>query len=114
MKKAFVSALCSALVIPGLGQIMNQHVKKGVSILLAIFLLFVAGVIKLFHLTQAVLKDIENNRSDPGGLMDTLRAQDISLLWYLLGALTILWFYSVLDAYLTGKKIDQRGGKDRL
>ena len=109
MKKAFLSALCSAIVIPGLGQIMNQHVKKGVSILLATFILFVAGVIKLFHLTQAVLKDIGDNRSDPGGLMDTLMAQDISLLWYLLGAFTILWFYSVLDAYLTGKKIDQGG-----
>jgi hypothetical protein len=33
MQKAIMSPLCSGLVIPGLGQIINQDLKKGIIIL---------------------------------------------------------------------------------
>ncbi len=35
---------------------------------------------------------------------------DLSLLWYLLSAFGILWIYSVMDAYLTGRKMERQAG----
>ncbi|MFH1292573.1 MAG: hypothetical protein ABIJ44_00415 [Pseudomonadota bacterium] len=45
--------------------------------------------------------------------MDRLKAADFSALWYLLVAFALIWLYSVLDAYLTGRKLDQPGEGDR-
>ena len=112
MKKAILSPLCSAFVIPGLGQIINQHIKKGVCILFAVFVFLAGGIIALSLMIQAVLKQVEINPSKPGVIIDGFRAQDSSALWYLLAAFAVLWLYSVLDAYLAGRKIDQLGKGD--
>ncbi len=106
MKKATLSPLCSAFVIPGLGQIINQHLKKGVLILSALFVLFVAFVIRLYGIINAVMKDGTINLQDSDAIMDKLRAEDPSFLCLLLMAFVILWAYSVLDAFLAGRKID--------
>jgi hypothetical protein len=107
MKKALVSPLCSGLVIPGLGQIINQDLKKGIVILAAIFLLFVMGIIKLVRLIHAVFRTGPVNLSDPEMIMAKLRAEDPSILWYMAAAFVVIWFYSVLDAYLGGRKLDR-------
>lgn len=114
MKKTIVSPLCSGLVIPGLGQVINQDLKKGVCILSLVFILFIAGIIKLYRIMSNVLGNMDMNQADPGMIMARLRAEDPSILWYLLLALAVLWFYSVLDAYLRGKKIDQSVEGDRI
>ena len=106
MKKAVVSPLCSGLVIPGLGQIINQDLKKGIILLAAVFLLFVAGIIKLVRLIHAVFRTGPVDLSDPEMIMAKLRAEDPSILWYMAGAFIIIWLFSVLDAYLKGRKID--------
>jgi hypothetical protein len=113
MKKAILSPLCSGLVIPGLGQVVNQQLKKGTCILILVFFLFFAILVKLYLIIRAVL---ENTAVASGNVsfMDKLAAQNISLLWYLLTAFAILWFYSVLDAYTTGKKLDRLEEMDRL
>jgi TM2 domain-containing membrane protein YozV len=84
MKKALLSSLCSALVIPGLGQILNQEIKKGVFIFLVVFALFVLGVIRLYQMINAVLQNLPINRLDPENVMEGLKAQDHSFLWILL------------------------------
>ena len=38
MKKAVIASLCSAFIIPGLGQILNNNIKKGL-VILALFTL---------------------------------------------------------------------------
>ena len=107
MKKAILSPLCSGLVIPGLGQIINQHLKKGAVLLSLVFIFFLATIVKLYFVIRSVIESTPINLSDSGVILDRLQAQDISLLCSLLGALAVIWLYSVLDAYLTGKKIDQ-------
>ena len=106
MKKALVSPLCSGLVIPGLGQIINQDLKKGIIILAAVFLLFVIGIIKLVGLINAVFRTGNVDLSDPQMIMDRLRAEDPSALWFMAAVFVIIWFFSVVDAYLKGRKID--------
>ena len=107
MKKAFVSPLCSALVIPGLGQIVNQDLRKGLLLLGSVFLLFIAGIIKLVRLVNAVFRPGEANLADPEIVIARLWENDPSILWYLLAAFASLWLYSVVDAYLKGRKLDQ-------
>ncbi len=114
MKKAIASPLCSGLVIPGLGQIINQDLKKGVCILSLVFILFIAGIIKLYLIMSNTLENMDMNQADPGIIMARLRAEDLSILWCLLMALAVLWLYSVLDAYLSGRKMDQSTGGNHI
>ena len=113
MKKAILSPLCSGLVIPGLGQVINQQLKKGVCILFLVFVLFVGTMIKLYLIIRGVF-ETKPDTSNTIAVMDKLPAQDLSLLWYLLTGFAFLWFYSVLDACLTGRKVDQLEERDRL
>ncbi len=109
MKKAIISPLCSALVIPGLGQVLNQHLKKAGGILLAVFAIFVAGVIRLYQMLNTILDGIDLKNPDTSLIVERLKAEDPLLLWCLLIALAILWLYSVVDAFLSGRKIDRLG-----
>jgi len=114
MKKAILSPLCSAFVIPGLGQVINQHLKKGVLILAAVFVFFVVFVIRLYGIINAVMKEGAISLGDTSVIMDKLKAEDPPVLCILLMVFIILWAYSVLDAFLAGWKIDQLGEGDRL
>lgn len=107
MKKAILSPLCSAIIIPGLGQIINQHLIKGGCILFAVFILFVGGLFTLYHLLNDALRAEFVHSGHSPNIMNTLKAADFSALWYLLVAFALIWLYSVLDAYLTGRKLDQ-------
>ena len=112
MKKAILSPLCSALVIPGLGQIINQHLKKGSCILFALIVLLVAGIVILSRLINAIQKAEMINPSHSPYITDRLRAAGFSAFWHLIVAFGLIWLYSVLDAYLTGRKLDQNGKGD--
>ncbi len=107
MQKAIVSPLCSGLVIPGLGQIINQHLKKGIIILCAVFALFVAGFIRLFQIINSVFRSGHTDLSDPKALMARLGAEDMTMLWCLGVAFAAIWVYAVADAFVGGRKMDQ-------
>jgi hypothetical protein len=109
MKKAVLSPLCSAFVIPGMGQVLNQHLRKGVFILATVFVLFVASIVKLYQIINTVF--MSAGADNPGSLsiMDRFKGEDLSILWLLLAAFAILWLYSIIDAFLIGKKIDRIG-----
>ena len=107
MQKALISPLCSGLVIPGLGQIINQELKKGIIVLCAVFVLFVAGIIRLLQIIHSVFRSGHTDLSDPQALMVRLGAEDSTLLWFLGVAFVILWVYAVVDAFMGGRKMDQ-------
>jgi hypothetical protein len=112
MKKALMSPLCSGLVIPGLGQIINQDLKKGGLLLGGVFLLFIAGIIKLAHLVHSIFGSANMDISDPEMLMTRLRAENLTLLWAMAGLFILLWVYSVVDAYIGGRRIDEMEERD--
>ncbi|MDY6881104.1 MAG: hypothetical protein V2J25_07950 [Desulfatiglans sp.] len=111
MTKATISALYSALVIPGLGQINNQQLKKGGVILLLVFVLIVAGAVKLYYIMQSVASQTRNTLSDYGSVKEMLKAGDLAILWGLLALFAMIWLYSLIDAYITGRGIDQIKGR---
>jgi TM2 domain-containing membrane protein YozV len=114
MKKYILSPLCSAIIIPGLGQIINQSIKKGLCILSIVFVLFILGVVKLFFLVNSLFRGIEMDRLDSGIIMEKLQRESLFLLWVLLILFAIVWIYSVVDAFWTGKKIESQPESDVL
>ena len=114
MKKPFLAALCSACIIPGMGQIMNQQLKKGLIILGIVFALFILAVIAIYSLLKTTLSDASLAHATPQAILQKLTLQDFSLLWVILGIFGVVWFYSVLDAFWTGsrkRKPSEEGGQ---
>jgi len=109
MKKYILSPLCSAFVVPGLGQIINRDLKKGLCILSIVFILFVAGTIKLSLIIKSLLEGAEMSQLDSKVIGERLQGEDFSLLWVLMTIFAIIWIYSVLDAFWTGEKMESRG-----
>jgi hypothetical protein len=96
MKKSIAAPLCSGLVVPGLGQILNQQFRKGLIILGLVFVLFVAGAVKLAFLINSLTRV-----SDLAEISRTaaLNRGDLFLVAGIAGAFLILWVYSVVDAF---------------
>ena len=107
MKKAILSPLSSALVIPGLGQIINQHIKKGVSILAAVFVLLVLFAVYLYRVISALMISGAIKTGDPAVIIAKIMDEGTSGLSLLLAAFCVLWIYSVIDAFWGGRQADR-------
>jgi len=111
MKKAIISPLCSAFVIPGLGQILNQQLKKGGLLLGSVFVLFIGIMVQLYRLVSSLLKS-----SEPGSLapLDIITQLNQSRAWpllFLIFVLVALWVYSIVDAFFYGLRADRAEGE---
>jgi uncharacterized membrane protein len=108
MRKSIISPLCSALVVPGLGQVINGQIKKGVIICLSLLVLLVVGAIEIYSLIKASLKGLAINELYPEMVISKFKIQDHTVLWILSLIFVCIWLYSVIDAFVVGKKIDQQ------
>jgi uncharacterized metal-binding protein len=106
MKKYILSPLCSGLVVPGLGQILNKEIKKGLLILCAVFIIFVMGVVKLVFVIKSLLN--QSPTADPMVLMESVKAEHFLSLWILAGLFAVIWLYSVVDAFLAARRLESR------
>ena len=104
MKKPFLAALCSACIIPGMGQIMNQQLKKGLIILGIVFALFLMAVMAIYALLKSALSDASLAHATPQEILQKLTVQDFTVLWVILVIFGVIWIYSVLDAFWTGSR----------
>lgn len=104
MKKQILAPLCSALVIPGLGQILNQEIKKGLVILVLVLVLVGAGVVKLASMVSALFAESASASFSAAGLVERLRTESLSDLYALLIAFALVWAYSVADAFWGARK----------
>jgi len=102
MKKYILAPLCSAVIIPGLGQVINQELKKGALLLGAVFLLLVLCIVYLFFTVESLL-------SQPGSApLSMSRLLERIELLLILGAYAGVWVYSVVDAFLKGWSWEHR------
>jgi len=113
MKKYILSPLCSALVVPGLGQIMNRNLKKGLIIMSVVFFLLVGTTIKLAFIIQSLVNQPELARFHLSDIMEKLKGEDLASFSYLIIAFAIIWIYSVLDAFWMGKRLGNKAGGDK-
>lgn len=113
MKKAILAPLSSALVIPGLGQVINHDLKKGIALLGTAFVLLVIAVVKFFQMLSGALETGWADPSNQARLMDALKTQDLSLMKWVSWAFLLIWTYSVIDAFVRGKKLDRSTGEGK-
>ncbi|MCU0597568.1 MAG: hypothetical protein MUC98_19195 [Desulfobacterota bacterium] len=104
MKKSITAPLCSALVIPGLGQILNHHLRKGLILMGLVFLLFVAGAVKLAFIVTALTRGPDLADASQTAALDR---GDLLLLAGIAAAFLMLWVYSVLDAFWTAFRAER-------
>lgn len=107
MKKAILSPLCSALVIPGLGQVINQQLKKGLLMLGTVFVLLIVFTVRFVQVIQAVLGSSRIMPSDSSVMIDRIKGQDPWVFYVLLAVFGAVWAYSVIDAFLGGMEQDR-------
>lgn len=110
MRRAILSPLLSALVIPGLGQLVNRQIAKGAFLVAAVSLLFMVGLGFALHQVTSAITTLDAKGGlkpgDFGALSEQLRAQGGEWLLVFLGLLLALWAYAVIDAWRGGRARD--------
>ena len=107
MKKYITATLCSALVVPGLGQIINEQIRKGLLLLGLVFILLVAIMIKLVSVVNRIMADMDLANMDLKEITSKLVSEDFSLITILIFCFAVIWIYSIIDAFLIGWKIER-------
>jgi len=107
MKENIKAALLSALVLPGVGQILRGHKLKGGILILAVTALLLAAVILAAMAIQDVLHG-GGGTTDPVAVAARLREWVPPALW-LAGALLCVWVYGIADALLSPEKKEASG-----
>lgn len=111
MRKCILSPLCSAFVVPGLGQIINHQLKKGLILLSIIFVLFVGGTIELVFMILSIMNQGRVAPSEPGDLVKSFQGDSLTTLWLFIIPFAVVWVYSVLDAFWAGRRLDKQEGE---
>jgi hypothetical protein len=96
MKKFITAPLCSGLVIPGLGQILNRQIRKGLILLGLVFLLFIAGAVKLAFIITSVSAAHDLAEASQ---MVVVSGSDLFLMAGIVIVFAVVWVYSVVDAF---------------
>ena len=111
MKQYILSILCSALVVPGLGQVLNRQVKKGVIIMVIAFIFTIGGIIKLADIIIKLVPQLNPDEITGEIIAEKLGEVDFSTIWYILIVLLVIWLYSICDAYVIGKRLENKRDK---
>jgi TM2 domain-containing membrane protein YozV len=110
MNLAIKGALFNALLFPGWGQIYLKKYKKGISIIIAT----IAGVVSiLLSVIQTTINILKIAPIKKGTVtlsvviqlaIDAVKALNLFYLYLILSFMILLWIFSIIDAYMVGKK----------
>ena len=107
MKAYVLPTLCSAFVVPGLGQVLNGQIKKGLIIMAFVFVTVVAVTLKLAFMVRTLFEQSEL----PNPTVQTFwGGQDYAILLALVVVFAVIWGYSVVDAFINGRKQGREAG----
>lgn len=104
------AALYNALLFPGWGQIYLKDYKKGTAIIIAVIASSLSILFSVIQTTKALLR-ISPFKKGTVTLeavvklsVTSLKELNLSYLSPLLLFMLLLWIFSIIDAYSTGKK----------
>ncbi len=112
MSNALKGALLSGLVLPGLGQVVLRHYKRGLALMLVVLGSLTVMVIKAAQLALAVFEkmELEGGATDIQAIAQAATrasvTSDSRLFNFCLLLIVACWLFSVVDAYVIGKKMD--------
>ena len=111
MKKYISAPFCSAFIVPGLGQIINEQLKKGLLLIGLVFILLVAVTFKLAVVINRLMANIDLANINLKEITEKMASEDLSLISILSLCFAVIWIYSIVDAFWFGWKIER--GKAR-
>ena len=110
MTLATKAALYNTLLFPGWGQIYLNKYKKGISIIIAT----IAGVLSIiWSVIQTTINILKIAPFKKGTVtfiavvqlaINAIKALNLSYLFLILLSMILLWIFSIIDAYMLGKK----------
>jgi len=110
MNIATKATLFNALLFPGWGQLYLKKYKRGLAIILAV----VAGISSiLWSVVQTTIVLLKATPLKKGTVtfsaviqlaIDAIKALNLSYLFLILFSMILLWIFSIIDAYISGKK----------
>ena len=110
MNLATKAALFNTLLFPGWGQIYLNKYKKGISIIIAT----IAGVLSIiWSVIQTTINILKIAPFKKGTVtfiavvqlaINAIKALNLSYLFLILLSMILLWIFSIIDAYMLGKK----------
>jgi TM2 domain-containing membrane protein YozV len=110
MNTARKAALFNLLLFPGWGQIYLKRYKKGIAIILT----FIAAILfVLWSIVQATIAFLKISPFKKGTVtieavlkltVNSIKALNLTYFFLLLFLVVLLWAFSIIDAYQTGKK----------
>ena len=108
MKNSIMAPLFSALVLPGLGQIINRQYIKGIILIGAATVLFLTVLIKVLIDFSAVMGQVMGPDMQLGAdkwslIAAGMRERGFTFIMVLLVLGAAIWLYSVIDAYHFGR-----------
>ena len=109
MKKYITATIGSAIIVPGFGQVLNGHIKKGLILMVSVFLIIIAGSVKLI---QIFLPVINSGKIDMKEILSGIGPMDILILRVILILLLAVWIYSIIDAFVNGIRIERERKQD--
>ncbi len=120
MKQSTKAALLSGLIFPGTGQIHLKRFRRGIIIMIFAFSGIGMMVWMVTLRTLAVFERIHNqlNHVDMAAITNTalISSAEYTSIYYtpVLLFLVCCWLFSVLDAYMIGKRMDRSTLKDTI
>lgn len=110
MKKHIYASLCSAFVVPGLGQVLNNRISKGLILMALVFILIIAITVDFIFL---IFTGIPYAQADDVGstyniMLKAFLHGDLTFFWTLIIILGILWIYSIVDAFIDGLNTERK------
>ena len=109
MKRRLISPLVSGLVLPGTGQVLNRQPIKGIALIASTTVLFLLILLKVLVDLNRAFQTIPDLRPDPRiikELANVMAQQDHFYLSVLVSILLCVWIFSIVDAYIHGKRLD--------
>jgi TM2 domain-containing membrane protein YozV len=110
MNIATKAALLNAFLLPGWGQIYLRNYKKGILIIIASLAGVVSILLSVIQTTTALLKAVPLKKGTITFIavvqtaIHAIRALNLSYLFLILLSMILLWIFSIIDAYMAGKK----------
>lgn len=114
MKYSLKALLLSALIFPGLGQLLVKHYKTGFSMAAVAFVCIATVISQAFNKALIIAERAQKDgaASDPASIaefMETSGIQyDSTLINLAMAGLLLCWLVSVIHAYLAGKARDEQ------
>ncbi len=109
MKDYIKAPLLSGLVLPGLGQVVNQQIIKGLVLMALITVIFLTLLVKVFIDISAVMAEVVGPDLFLGPdsfsrIVEGVRERNLNLFYFLGGSSFSVWVYSIIDAFRTSRR----------